>query len=66
MPSFKITVIAATAAIGLTATAIALHDHSGERLASVRAALGEKALPSAQAGDNGRMIVADNTKKYEG
>lgn len=61
----KITVTAATVAIGLSATAIALHDYSSERLVTIRAAVSEGALPNAPVAAS-RMIVADNTKKYEG
>jgi len=60
----RITIVAATAAIGLSATAIALHDYSSDRLTTVRAAVSEGVLPST-APKAAKMIVADNTKKYE-
>lgn len=61
----KITIVAATAVVGLSATAIALHDYSRERLATIRAAVSEAALPNT-APAAPAMIVADNTKKAEG
>ena len=61
----KFTIIATTAVIGLSATAVALHEYSIERSATVRAAVSAGTLPSTESAAP-ILIAADKGAKAEG